>query len=408
VIALAALLLSCPPLGPAPAGVEIPPGTPLAIRLTSPIPRHAKAGLPLSAVLIAPLTLDGRTLIPAGAALRGDVDVGGGLPHGHHRAYLRPAFDTIVVPPGTTLPIETRLASVDNARETVDADGGIVGLPWLSMRPGRVETLLLLAAYAYPVAVVAAEACKLAAHGVGRVPIEYPTGTEMTLTLLNPLVVIPPPAATHEEDVSKDPDIARLAASLPIRTEAAKFKRPSDLTNVLLVGTRDEVTAAFMAAGWTEAKPLGLKSGTKAFFALARRHGYRAAPVSRLDLDGVPPDFVFEKQTNTLAKRHHVRIWSRGESYHGRPVWLGAASHDISIVFDQAQRTFTHHVEGRIDREREKVIADLAFTGGAAATGLVERPTAPLRTENATGDTLETDGRLGVVVLGPGSVAPSH
>jgi LssY C-terminus len=401
VIALVALLLSCAPAGPAPAGVEIPPGTSLAIRLTSPIPRHAKVGMPLSAILIAPLALDGRLLIPAGATLRGDVAVVGDLPHAHHRSYLRPAFDTIVVPVGTTLPMETRLASVDNARETVDADGGIVGLPWLSMRPGRVETLLLLAAYAYPAAIVAVEACKLAAHGVGRVPIEYAAGTEMTLTLLSRLVVTPPPAAPPAEDVSKDADVDRLAASLPIRTEAPKFKRPSDLTNVLLVGTRDEVIQAFLAAGWTQARPFGFKTGTKAFFALARRHGYRAAPVSRLELDGAPPDIVFEKQTNTMAKRHHVRIWSRGESYHGRPLWLGAASHDISIAFDRAQRTFTHHVDGRIDREREKVMADLAFTGRAAATGLVERPAAPLRTENATGDALETDGRLGVLVLAP-------
>ncbi len=400
-ISIAAVLLVCANSGAPDARVEVPPGTPLEIRLTGSIPRDAPAGRPLSAVLIAPVTVNGRLLIPAGATLRGRVDSVDSLPDKHHRSYLRFTFREIVLGQRETLPIDTRLSSVDNARETVDADGGIVGLPWLSMRPGKVEALLLLAAYAHPLALVAVEAGKLAAHGVKRVPIEYATGTEMTLVLLSQIRVTPPAAAPRLEDLSGDPDLARLAAELPTQTETAKLKKPSDLTNVLLVGTRREVTQAFLEAGWSEAGPLGFKTGAKAFFALAKRKGYEAAPVSRLELEGAPPDLVFEKQTNTIAKRHHVRIWSPGASFHGREVWLGAASHDVTIAFDHARRTFTHHIDGHIDREREKVMADLAFTGRAAATGLVERPAAPLRTENATGDALETDGRLGVLVLAP-------
>ena len=39
-------------------------------------------------------------------------------------------------------------------------------------------------------------------------------------------------------------------------------------------------------------------------------------------LEGDAPGLVFEKQNNTLTKRHHVRIWPRTESFRGRPVWL--------------------------------------------------------------------------------------
>jgi LssY C-terminus len=405
---IAAFLLVCANSGTPDVRVEVPPGTPLEIRLTGPIPRDAEPGRPLSAVLIAPVTVDGRILIPAGATLRGKVDSVGGLPHTRHRSYLRLTFGEIVLGQQETLPIQTRLLSVDNARETVDADGGIVGLPWLSMRPGKVETLLLLAAYAHPLALVAVEAGKLAAHGVKRVSIEYATGTEMTVDLLSQIQVTPPAAAPRLEDVSGDPELARIAAELPTQTETARLKKPSDLTNVLLVGTRREVTQAFLDAGWTEAGPLGLKTGAKAFFALARRHGYEAAPVSRLELEGAPPDLVFEKQTNTMAKRHHVRIWSCRASFRGRGVWLGAASHDVTIAFDHTQRTFTHHIDGHIDRERGKLMNDLSFSGHVVAAGLVHRLVAPLRAENATGDTVETDGRLGVLVLDPGHVATQH
>jgi electron transfer flavoprotein alpha subunit len=42
---------------------------------------------------------------------------------------------------------------------------------------------------------------------------------------------------------------------------------------------------------------------------------------------------------------------------------------------------------------------DLVFTGRVKALSLVERPNAPRQSENATGDKLETDGRLAVLVL---------
>ena len=39
------------------------------------------------------------------------------------------------------------------------------------------------------------------------------------------------------------------------------------------------------------------------------------------------------------------------------------------------------------------------FSLADAATGLLERPSIPHLTQNATGDSVETDGRLGVLLL---------
>ena len=42
---------------------------------------------------------------------------------------------------------------------------------------------------------------------------------------------------------------------------------------------------------------------------------------------------------------------------------------------------------------------DLLFTGRVRSVALVDRPAVPQHGQNATGDSLETDGRMAVLVL---------
>ena len=208
-----------------------------------------------------------------------------------------------------------------------------------------------------------------------------------------PVVLEPAPSAEERAELRD------LVALQPLRAVAAKNGQPADLTNVLLIGSADEVARAFAAAEWTRALPGGMKADTKAFIALAGRHGYQPAPVSLLTLDGRRPDLVFEKQNNTLARRHHVRIWSRPQRFRGRPVFLGAATHDVGIFFSSQQKTFTHRIDARIDRERDKIVDDLAFAGFVDARTLVDRPQVPRSGTNAAGDRIETDGAVAALVL---------
>jgi hypothetical protein len=127
--------------------------------------------------------------------------------------------------------------------------------------------------------------------------------------------------------------------------------------------------------------------------------GYSEAPVSVLLLDGKPPDLVFEKTLNTFARRHHLRIWRRPASFRGKPLWAVAATHDIGIDFSAADRTFIHRIDPQIDQERDKVVNDLLFAGHVEAFDLVERPAVPRQGRNATGDSLETDGRIAILLL---------
>ena len=117
-----------------------------------------------------------------------------------------------------------------------------------------------------------------------------------------------------------------------------------------------------------------LRRDARTFFAVAEHHGYSTGPVSRLTLDGVPPAYVFQRQTNTFSKRHHVRVWPTRWQVAGLAVWLGAATHDIAIEFSRASHSFTHRIDGDVDGERAKVVADLVDAGAVAGFGLMARP----------------------------------
>lgn len=397
--AVAATLLCCPGAH----AVELAPGSVLHARLTIPVSsRSSRAGDPVEAVVTAPVQQPGGDVDLSGCRLRGQVLT---VRHGFaRRAALKLRFDELVTPDGRRSRLDARVLDVDNAREAVAPDGTIVGLPGFSSRPSRAHLAVLIAAHAHPVLLAVFEAGRLAGRKVMHRAIDYGPGVDLSLALERPAVV---PDASPVNEPATLPvalgvpgDFDRLVAGLPLRTVTPTQTRPSDITNLLLVGTRDEVEAAFTAAGWTRAQALRPRTAARGLLALVRRHSYRAAPVSLLDLEGRPPDLVFEKQCNTLTKRHHVRLWGGYGPPGGRPAWVGAATHDVGIGFSRAEFAFTHRVETQVDRERSKVVDDLRFGGRVAASELVDRPAAPRTFTTAAGARLETDGRMAVLVLG--------
>jgi LssY C-terminus len=191
--------------------------------------------------------------------------------------------------------------------------------------------------------------------------------------------------------------LANLAESQPSRTTAASPPRPSDLTNLMFIGTQQQLLAAFHEAGWFAADRLNEVSKFETARAIIENRGYSEAPVSILILDGSPPDVAFQKQNNTFAKRHHIRIWLRPQTFHRKPVWVAAATHDIGIIFSPESRSFTHAIDSHIDDERTKIVNDLLFTGRVRAMALVHRTAIPKHATNATGDALITDGKMAVL-----------
>jgi hypothetical protein len=197
------------------------------------------------------------------------------------------------------------------------------------------------------------------------------------------------------------------AASLqPLRTTAHRARHSSDFTNILFVGEKQQIQNAFRAAGWSTADSLSPFSALKTIAATAHRHAYPRAPVSTLLLEGRKPDLVFEKQTNTFAKRHHVRLWMRPDSYSGKPIWLAAATHDISIGFRWRSRSFIHRIDPSVDAERSMLVLEMLSAGAVDMIAYVERPAMSNHDQNATGGHIETDGRLAVIKLAAGESKP--
>ena len=194
-------------------------------------------------------------------------------------------------------------------------------------------------------------------------------------------------------------ELVKLVDAQPHRVDTKEGK-PVDVTNVMLIGTQSEVDEAFRAAGWADAAGLSVSSGLKTFSAVMFKQGYDRAPFSDLYLSGRATDLTFQKQLNTFAKRHHIRIWKVG-TYQGQDVWVGAATHDIGMGVDRkgVKPHWYHTVDTRVDGERDRIMNDLLFGGKVKAYCLVERPQMPKKNLTPAGNSRDTDGRMLVLAL---------
>jgi hypothetical protein len=186
---------------------------------------------------------------------------------------------------------------------------------------------------------------------------------------------------------------------MPYRTHVPISGRSSDLTNVLFIGSEDQILTAFDAAGWTQPAPASFRDRIHWIRAVAEQRGDGAASMSRLLLNGVEPDLSWQKGLNDLAKRHHIRVWKAAGTWRGRQMWIGAATRDIDIAYMRPGRPLSHKIEEDIDQERDKVAYDLAFSSCGNVLDWTDRPDFPRFTRNATGDPISSDGRMVVIEL---------
>lgn len=371
----------------------------VSVRLVTPVGTPlSKPGDPVSAVVLG--LPDDDAPIPAGCVVTGRVLSSGPAPRDRNRHALALRFDTVRDRRDAAYPVAMTLVAVDNARE--DVDGGVIlGLPVVRVRPPVLETFLMLAAHAHPIALAAAEAVRLGVKAVERPAIAFGAGVRLSLAMERD------PALRHLDCdgprvAETAPDAATQVWVLgePLRTQAGEPPRDADWINVIAVGSREAVAEAFRAAGWDTADRTSLRVDVRTFVAVVEHEQYVTGPVSRLRLEGVDPSMVFQKQTNTFAKRHHVRFWpARSAAPGSRVAWVGAATHDIGLEFSHVTKHYTHRIDGAIDDERHTLLTDLASANTVASYSYVPRAGVAAASINATGDRVTTDGRAAFVVL---------
>ncbi|HYA18012.1 MAG TPA: LssY C-terminal domain-containing protein [Bryobacteraceae bacterium] len=388
------------------AAVVIPAGTELNIRLTDRIASETTtAHTAIHAVLVSPVAVKDAMALPLGATLTGEVAKasaanfdGGAQQH----ATMLLTFSQIGL--GA---YKTKLAAVvsglDNSRETVEADGTIHGIDGSETFTSRIDQGVdkLKANDRFAALAGIIQAAKQVLKIQPANPnIDYDPGVEMTLKLTAPLDWRGATAGPEAKLVPMpDPDaLADLVAREPWRTMAQSPARPSDVTNVMLLATEQEIQNAFAKAGWSSSARLSTESKLETARALIEDRGYKEGPMSVLYLDGQAPAFMFQKGNNTYAARHHLRVFRRPDTFAGKPVWVVSSTHDTGIDFSERDRTFIHRIDSNIDNERAKVVDDLLLGGAVRSLALVDRDL-PANLANATGDAIQTDGRMAVLLL---------
>lgn len=182
-----------------------------------------------------------------------------------------------------------------------------------------------------------------------------------------------------------------------------------DPLNLSFVGDENDLVSAMLAAGWSPADPITLKSSLRIAESTIFHRPYIDAPVSNLFLFGRKEDLAFEKPVgNDARQRHHVRFWQVGAlSDTGKPYWLGAITFDRSVGLSHTTGQITHHIAPDVDTERDGLIADLQRVNRASAIDWEDNFQDPPQGRNGGGDPWKTDGRLPVVTLAKATPAPS-
>ena len=192
----------------------------------------------------------------------------------------------------------------------------------------------------------------------------------------------------------------RGLAGLPMVTRTAQGI-PGDPLNVELVGSREDLVRAMVAAGWSPADPITLRTSFEIAGSVILDRPYRDAPVSPLFYEGRREDLAYEKEAGSSAdRRHHVRFWKvleKGDE--GRPVWLGSVTFDQSVGLSRYTGQITHHIAPDLDAERDGLINDLVRAGMAEALYSVSGIGPTLNGRNGEGDRYYTDGEIRVAVL---------
>ena len=383
--------------------VPIPAGTELSVRLTDKIASEAATQpAAVHAVLIAPVIVGGDIALSAGAQLTGAVKQAKAAAD-KEPAQLQLAF-TQIADGAVRAQISAVVASLDNARETVDDKGLITGIAPGDTFSARIDQGIAKLQNNDKLSGLAGLilGTKQALNIQDANPnIDYDPGAEFTLRVTQPFEWSGKNrgAAASLEPFPNEAALTDLVNRQPFRTVAQNPPRPSDMTNLLFIATEEELRAAFEKAGWSTATRLNAESKLETARALIEARGYKEGPMSILLLDNRAPDIAYQKGNNTFAQRHHLRIFRRPGTFAGKPVWVCSSTHDIGIDFSDRDRTFIHTIDPSIDRERAKVVNDLLFTGAIKSVALVERPDVPHNATNATGDSLETDGSMAVLLF---------
>lgn len=174
-----------------------------------------------------------------------------------------------------------------------------------------------------------------------------------------------------------------------------KSGKKGDPINIMIIGSQSDITEAFIKANWVIPDPITPESSVKISFDSLSHLPYPTAPVSNLYLYHRKQDLAFEKPTNDVQIRDHIRLWDTHMNFGKEIVWLGSATYDNGIKVSNKTYMPTHHVDSSVDSEREKVYQTLRPYFVFSSISPFTQPT--LFGVNGGGDWYYTDGEISIL-----------
>jgi hypothetical protein len=214
-----------------------------------------------------------------------------------------------------------------------------------------------------------------------------------------------PAAKTAAVAVAAGPPVSELVspttfAEIPRRV-GDESGNPGDMVNYGLVGTQEQVLAAFKSAGWVAVDKSVQDAVLHGLMSTLNHEAYTEMPMSTLFLFGRAQDLSFARGDPLMvaADRHHLRVWQTKEMVGGRPLWVGSATHDIGFEKDQRNGNVTHKIDPEINKEREFLLQSFDAAGVFSSAAYVTPVDPLLEARTATGGSFHSDGRILVMSL---------
>lgn len=209
------------------AAARIPSNTAIQIRLTQEVNTStAKVGDTFVALVIAPVVAEGHIAMAAGASVTGHVKGVTAAVNPDDQAMLALAFNQIHDASGKKVNIAAKLTAVDDARESVDADGRMQGIIASKTGSGRLNQGINKVSEKYPSFADLLNTVKQAVLKPADANIDYKAGVEMTIALTKPLDWTGAVTSPEIGSIEPQDQLFRLVNSEPFRTATAKDHQP--------------------------------------------------------------------------------------------------------------------------------------------------------------------------------------
>jgi hypothetical protein len=180
--------------------------------------------------------------------------------------------------------------------------------------------------------------------------------------------------------------------------------REGDMLNLIFLGNEGDLRATFARAGWL---PVEKSKPQIIWHLLLHRQYYTKLPMDRLFVFGRAQDYSYAlpDPASIVARRHHLRIWKTDRSVDGIPLWVAAATHDVSIEFVLRKLRLFHRIDPNVDAEREFIAGNLAETRQVGRVEYLSGAAPVFKAETATGQAYYSDSRLLLLELNGGKVS---